>query len=257
MKIGIVAFLAAWACFAPALAQTQNQSIRLMSNGIYSGNNPSSCHNKHRAIEERIRACQADVKKGHYDEYGALAKLQRTAGQYDAALAAVARLTERLPDIPTDRVTAQDWVWVLMLRSDIYAQMGRFDDAKKDADEIGRIGSDETENLNQQCWVRAVAGKELDAALDACNRSLERKPREADTMDSRGLVYFKLGRFQEALADYDAALHRDSDRNETRFARGVTKLRLGGAKGGNEDIDDAKDRDASVAQALAGYGVAP
>jgi len=217
------------------------------------------CRNTHLAVESRIGFCRAAIKDGYFDVYLDLARLQRVEGRYDDALASIATLTARMPEMPDyPRFHLADaWVPVLVERSIVYAQMGRFDDAMKDADALGHLTIVEALHLSARCMVRAVAGRELEQGLDDCNRAIERKSYVAAMRDSRGLIYFKLGRYKEALADYDAALDRKSGFDGSRYARGVVKLRLGDTKGGNEDIADAEARDISVAQAMAGLGVTP
>jgi tetratricopeptide (TPR) repeat protein len=105
--------------------------------------------------------------------------------------------------------------------------------------------------------LRAVAGRELERGLDFCNKAIERKRRIAGFYDSRGLVYFKLGKFQEALNDFTAALDKAPDTDTSRYVRGVAKLRLGDAEGGKKDIADAEERDLVIARQMAGYGVTP
>jgi len=251
-----LALMAIAASTVPAMAQSQ--AVKSLARGANHSMDAQACADARRTPEERTGFCRSAIKSGHFDMYLDLARLQRIQGQYDAALASLATLTARMPEIPDHPwFQSDDWVPILVERSIIYALMGRFDDAVKDADTIGRINVGEAENLNEQCFIRAVAGKELEQGLDDCNRSLERKPRVAVTLDSRGLIRFKLGRFQEALADYDAAVGRDSRFASSRFARGVVKLKLGDVAGGNTDIADAEGRDAAVAQELAGLGIAP
>src|SRR5262249_28922617 len=45
---------------------------------------------------------------------------------------------------------------------------------------------------NNLCWTRAILG-ELEAALADCNESLRLRPNDAGTLDSRGLIYLKMG----------------------------------------------------------------
>jgi tetratricopeptide (TPR) repeat protein len=216
------------------------------------------CRDLRATAESRIAYCRSAIKDGNFDMYADLAHLQRIEGKYDDALASLAILTARLPELLDHPSTqSEDWVPVLIERGTIYAEIGRVDDAVKDADALGRIVIIEALHLSVRCMVRAVAGKELEQGLDDCNRALERKPDMSATLEARGLLYFKLGRFQEALADFDAALERNRGLGLTRFARGVVKLRLGDTKGGNEDIEEAEKRDGSVALYLAGCGIAP
>jgi tetratricopeptide (TPR) repeat protein len=242
---------------APAAAQVN--TVRGMANSLHGNDDRAGCENREYPLERRTSRCDEAVKEGHFGYVLRLAWLQGIAGQYDAALASVARYTDRLPDIPTTYAStnSKDWIVALEIRSEIYAQMGRFEDASRDGDEIAGISVDGADADNGRCWLRAVAGKELEQALDFCNKAVARKPEIGAYLDSRGLVYFKMGRFQDALSDYNAAIDKNSDAATSRYARGVVKLRLGDKDGGQKDIDDAKEREVIVAQEMAGRGVSP
>jgi tetratricopeptide (TPR) repeat protein len=75
-------------------------------------------------------------------------------------------------------------------------------------------------------------------------------------LDSRGDVYFKLGQFQRAIQDYDAALTRDERLAPALFARGTAKLKVGDPKG-QADIAAAKAINPYIANLPAGGVVAP
>src|SRR5262249_55535042 len=69
-----------------------------------------------------------------------------------------------------------------------------------DYDQALRIEPSNAGWLNGRCWARAVWGQQLDQALADCDASL-RIASEPNTLDSRGMVHFKRGEFQAALAD--------------------------------------------------------
>ncbi len=94
-------------------------------------------------------------------------------------------------------------------------------------------------SLNERCWARAMLGKDLDKALDDCNAALKKGPRNAEVLDSRGMVYLRLGRFQESVADYDAALKLQSKSPWSLYGRGLAKQRLGKQAEGDADIKAA------------------
>jgi tetratricopeptide (TPR) repeat protein len=242
---------------APAAAQRGTSNSTAAT--LHVADDTAGCDNPLYPIERRTSSCEAAVREGHFAYVLRLARLQSIAGQYDAALASIARFTDRLPDIPTTypSTNSDDWMPVLELRSEIYARMGRFEDARRDGEERAHIGVDSAQGNNAQCWLRGVAGKELEQGLDFCDKAIARKPEIGAYLDSRGLVYFKMGRFQDALNDYNAALDKNSDATASRYARGVVKLRLGDKDGGQRDIDDVKERDIIVTQEMAGRGVSP
>ena len=59
---------------------------------------------------------------------------------------------------------------------------------------------------NNRCWARAIAGRNLPRALSDCDQALRLRPNYANTMDSRGFVHLRLGRLDDAIVEYDAAL---------------------------------------------------
>jgi tetratricopeptide (TPR) repeat protein len=111
--------------------------------------------------------------------------------------------------------------------------------------------------LNAACWIRAKHGEQLDAALADCNQSLQIRPADAQTLDSRAFVYFRKGNFREAIADANAVLAADPKFASSLYVRGLAKLKSGDASGGNADIAAAKAIDAKIAEAFARYGVGP
>jgi tetratricopeptide (TPR) repeat protein len=109
----------------------------------------------------------------------------------------------------------------------------------------------------QRCWSRAVVGKQLQEALDDCNKANSLSPNIPQILAYRGFVYLKLGQFDKTLADYDAAfsLTKIPDHADWLYGRGVTKLRKGDTTGGNADIARAKTIKADIAEEYAKYGI--
>jgi hypothetical protein len=66
-----------------------------------------------------------------------------------------------------------------------------------------------------------------------------------------------MGRWADAIADYDAALHVDPNIASSRYKRGLAKLRMGHATQGNADVAAAKAIDAHIADLYAPMGVHP
>ena len=93
------------------------------------------------------------------------------------------------------------------------------------------------------------------AALADCDESLRLRPDDGNTLNSRGLVQFKLGAMDKAAADYDAAVKLSPKDASSLYVRGVIKLKTGDQAGGDADIAAAKAIKASVADDNAAYGV--
>jgi len=80
-------------------------------------------------------------------------------------------------------------------------------------------------------------------------------PGDPGTLDSRGFVYLKLGRFSQAIADYDAALAGNPRESGSLYGRGLARLRSQDTEGGRADLAAAKALDPAVAEEFARYGL--
>ena len=108
--------------------------------------------------------------------------------------------------------------------------------------------------LLSRCHVRAIVD-DLQAALADCNKSLRLAPAVPAALGSRGLVLLKLGRFDEAIADYDAGLKLYAKGANSLYGRGVAKRKKGDVAGGDADIAAAKAIKPDVADWHAKWGV--
>lgn len=110
---------------------------------------------------------------------------------------------------------------------------------------------------NMRCWTLGRANRDLKKALADCEKALSLRPNTASYLDSRALVYFRMGQFDNAVADYDAALERSPELSPSLYMRGVTKHRLGQTDDGDDDIDTALALDAKAADQFSKIGIAP
>jgi tetratricopeptide (TPR) repeat protein len=76
--------------------------------------------------------------------------------------------------------------------------------------------------LNGRCWVRALAGRDLPLALKDCNSAL-RRSKSASFYDSRGLVELRMGQYDRAIDDYNAALQITPNIAWSVYGRGLAK----------------------------------
>ncbi|MEO7026968.1 MAG: aspartyl protease family protein [Caulobacteraceae bacterium] len=111
--------------------------------------------------------------------------------------------------------------------------------------------------LNGRCWARALLGEDLAKALADCNAALRSARGRAEVLDSRGLVYLRLGEFQKAITDYDAALALEPKIAWSLYGRGIARLRVGKADEGRADIAAANALSPRLAEQAKGYGVTP
>jgi tetratricopeptide (TPR) repeat protein len=114
-----------------------------------------------------------------------------------------------------------------------------------------------SKNLRQACWVQAILGEQLDAAVADCHESLRIEPNNAEALDWRGFARFRLDEYANTTADCDAALKINAKQASSRYVRGLAKTRMGFADMRNADIAAAKTLDPKIADAYANYGVKP
>jgi tetratricopeptide (TPR) repeat protein len=168
----------------------------------------------------------------------------------DVRIASCTRLLNDRNESPRDRSGAYNE------RGLAWREKGDNDRAIADYSEAIRLEPSNADYLDTRCWTRATAGRDLPQALADCDRALRLKPNYDAPLDSRGLVYLRLGRLDQSIADYDAVLKLVPTNAFSLYGRSLAKLRKGDAAGGNADIAAAKAIQADIADQFARFGVA-
>ncbi|HLH92525.1 MAG TPA: tetratricopeptide repeat protein [Xanthobacteraceae bacterium] len=140
-------------------------------------------------------------------------------------------------------------------RGNAWRDKGNRDRAIADYSEAIRLDPKYAAAYNNRCWARATTGGDLQQALADCTEAVRLRPDDASAIDSRGFVYLRLDRLDDAIASYDAALKIDPRMAESMYGRGVAKLRKGDTVGGNADIAAAKAAKTTIADEFAKWGV--
>jgi membrane associated rhomboid family serine protease len=158
--------------------------------------------------------------------------------------------------IQSSQERARDRAFAYSNRGLAWQAKGDNERAIADYSEAIRLDSKNVEYLNNRCWARAIAGRELPLAVTDCTEALRIAPNDSNIMDSRGFAYLRLSRLDDAVADYDEALRRNQKLASSLYGRGLAKLKKGDA-GGEADIAAAKSIRADIAEEFARYGVTP
>jgi tetratricopeptide (TPR) repeat protein len=82
-------------------------------------------------------------------------------------------------------------------------------------------------------------------------------PENPDFLDSRGLVYLRLGKLKDAIRDYNSALEVNPNMPTALFARGLAELRDGRKARGQADLAAAEKLNGGIAQLFASMGLTP
>jgi len=174
---------------------------------------------------------------------GLLTELGRT----DAALALA---DEQIASAKDKR----DWVG---LKVDALGRAGRADEgAALLADALAERPGD-PRLLNELCWLRGTREIQLDVALKDCTRAIELSENAAAMLDSRAMIYFRLGRVDEARADLDAALKLSPGEAGSLYMRGIIRGRGDDKVGAAADLALARLQNGEIDKTYAGYGIKP
>jgi tetratricopeptide (TPR) repeat protein len=142
-----------------------------------------------------------------------------------------------------DKALDANWTGdtAMLLRGEIAAAKGDYTSAMDDFAQSISFDPDKPHAYNADCYTRALARSEMEkTGLPECNKALELDPGEPAFLDSRGFLYLKLGRYADAVADYDAALAKNPKLAPTLYGRGLAKEKLGDEVGAAADIAAAK-----------------
>jgi TonB family protein len=110
---------------------------------------------------------------------------------------------------------------------------------------------------NYLCWELATASVDLPVALEECDAALAQAPDDGASLDSRGFVLLRLGRYDESVAAYDASLRSHPTLADSLYGRGLAKRARGEVDAADVDIRAAIAADPLVADRFATYGLKP
>ncbi len=175
-----------------------------------------------------------------------LTSQQADQGERDAALTL---LDERIAAGGDQKVTMQQ------IKAEILARGGNADDAIALLSAAMTTKPGDGGLLNSRCWLKGTLGVQLDTALKDCTRAIE-LGRGAQALDSRAMVYFKLQRWDDALADLDAALDARPEQAGSLFLRAAVLEKRGTADPRQAvDLAGARLLSPRIDEEYARYGV--
>lgn len=203
------------------------------------------------------------------DAHLARAELLQSQTGTDAAAA------EAKSDLDAVARLAEPGAGARLTLGSLYGKLGDYSDAIAQVEQwlsLHPTPSDQAVGLNERCWLRATADRDLRGALADCNRALDLRPYgpqtlesrirarlgpdNPDILDSRGLVYLRLGSPRDAVRDYDSALQVSPNRATSLYGRGLAELRLGEKAAAQNDLAAAEKVDAGIARTFANMGLA-
>lgn len=122
---------------------------------------------------------------------------------------------------------------------------------------IAREKAVTADELNNICMEKASAGLALASALTECNAALTKSPEDAEIIDSRAFTLLRMGRIDEAVADYDRALAKVPAMESALYGRAIAWSRKGDKARAAADFAAAARIDPDAAKRFADWGVKP
>lgn len=170
----------------------------------------------------------------------------RHEGRYDEALGTIAEL----------EAMESDELAYVPAKSEILASAGRHDEAVRLTDEANAQKPGRPTILNAQCWIRGIANRDLNTALKSCTEAIELADGSAiEALDSRSLIYFRMGRFDDALADLNTALKIEPDQAASLYLRGLVHRASGQVDAAKRDHSLALLLSPEIAREYEAYGL--
>lgn len=176
-----------------------------------------------------------------------LATLEIERGSKDAALALVQQRID---------AGGKGKAGMMAVKADLLARAGDRDAALSTIDAALVASPGNASLLNQRCWLKGTLNVALDTALKDCTRSIELSDSATAALDSRALVYFRMNRFDDAMADLSAALANSPGLAASLYMRGVILGKQGKAEG-QQDLAAARAISPLIDDDYKRYGIVP
>lgn len=141
--------------------------------------------------------------------------------------------------------------------STLLVEARRGEEALAVLDDVIRTNPGNAKLLNQRCWVKGTANVQLDTGLRDCTRAIELAENPSSIYDSRAMIYFRMGRYPEALEDLNAALDISPDLTASTFLRGIVHRRMGKIAESDADLSAARFMSPRVDEDYGRWGIKP
>ena len=133
-----------------------------------------------------------------------------------------------------------DQDYVALARSNAFSLLGRHDDAIEILDTKIAAQPNNPDYLNGLCWAKGLGNQLLESALKECTKAIQLAESPSEILDSRALIFFRMGQFEDALADLNAALNLSPNVAGSLYLRGLVHNKMGNADAGKADLSAAQ-----------------
>jgi tetratricopeptide (TPR) repeat protein len=109
---------------------------------------------------------------------------------------------------------------------------------------------------NARCYARAAWGKQLEAALADCDAAM-RKDKTSSVMENRALVLLRMGRADDAIAQFGEAIRAQPRSVPALYGRALAEFKKGDKAAGEADLAAAKAISPNAGVAYKRMGLTP
>lgn len=177
------------------------------------------------------------------------ARWEVDTARYQQAIATLGIAVDRAQGKPEQAL-------VQAARGAVYAQMGKTQQADADFS-AAHAALRQAIDFNNVAWMLATQNLALPAALSFADEATRLAPDMAAYHNTHGLVLLRLGKYAEAVEQYDAALKLVPELAESRYGRGIALKRLGRQAASAAELRAALAQQPGIARQYAGYGIKP
>ena len=198
-----------------------------------------------RAIEAAHKALELDPAS--LAAISAIAEIYAKRNQTDKALQFLATVENN--GVDEDAIAS--------VKAEVMMLEGKYGEALASVDKLLAKKPNDPEYLNLRCWNKGRANVQLDTALKDCTKAIQLAESSSAILDSRALVFFRLGQFDDAMSDLNTALDFNPNLAPSLYLRGMTYSRLGEQSKSASDISAAKYMMPKIVDDYAFLGLVP
>jgi tetratricopeptide (TPR) repeat protein/transglutaminase-like putative cysteine protease len=168
-------------------------------------------------------------------------------------LSFLGRVDDAIALIEEQSGTPEEQQSIAMALSDLDALSGRKEQGLQRIEDLLHDKPQDPTMLNALCWYQATWDMQ-DGLAEACTQAVELADWAPPVLDSRAMGYFRLGRYEDALRDLNAALSASPELGASLLMRGVVRRAMGDG-GGQADIRAALARAPSLERLYERFGI--
>lgn len=138
--------------------------------------------------------------------------------------------------------------------------IGRFGDASEALALVDTLMEDRPgapSLLNMSCWIKGTREVAVDTAVKDCTAALEGSNSPYAILDSRALIYYRQGRYEDAIRDLTAVLSAIPGMAESRYLRGVIYARMDREAESKAELAIARRLKPRIDTEYARFGIQP